>query len=72
MPSQVDLEISDALQSGTLDQVNDSLTNIKTIHVNAHLEVCQTSSVHGIILCQLTQICSQLEEAKGVFEQEEN
>lgn len=29
MPSQVDLEISDALQSGTLDQVNDSLTNIK-------------------------------------------
>lgn len=29
LPSQVDLEISDALQSGTLDQVNDSLTNIK-------------------------------------------
>lgn len=29
LPSQVDLEISDALQSGTLDQVNDSLANIK-------------------------------------------
>ena len=29
LPSQVDLEISDALQSGTLDQVNDSLVNIK-------------------------------------------
>lgn len=29
LPSQVDLEISDALQSGTLQQVNDSLANIK-------------------------------------------
>lgn len=29
LPSQVDLEISDALQSGALDQVNDSLANIK-------------------------------------------
>lgn len=29
LPSQVDLEISDALQSGTLNQVNDSLANIK-------------------------------------------
>ena len=29
LPSQVDLDISDALQSGTLDQVNDSLANIK-------------------------------------------
>lgn len=29
LPSQVDLEISDALQSGTLDKVNDSLENIK-------------------------------------------
>lgn len=39
----------------------------RTIHVSAHLEVCQTSSVHGTTLCQLTQICSQLEEAKGSF-----
>lgn len=29
LPSQVDLEISDALQSGTMDRVNDSLANIK-------------------------------------------
>ena len=29
LPSQVDLEISDALQSGALQQVNDSLANIK-------------------------------------------
>lgn len=29
LPSQVDLEISDALQSGTMDRMNDSLANIK-------------------------------------------
>lgn len=70
LPSPVDLEISDALQSGTLDQVKPKRINIKSLY-----RIERTPGTPGIYpyignAAADTNMFSQLEEAKGSLSEE--